>query len=120
MNWMDAADTALSSVQTDTGITFDLERNDSPADQLPDSYIAYFQVDDNGKGYADGKETSHEPRIQVSFFYRDKPDAKTIPDKIEKAMAVAGFTLGPAGRIPYQTDTGHYGWRRDFYYYERR
>lgn len=120
MNWIDAAESALTSVGEDTGIPYDFERSESPESQLPDRYIVYFLVDDEGKTYSDGTETSHEPRVQVSFFYRNKADVLTIPDKVESAMVDAGFTRGPVGHIPYQPDTGHYGWRRDFYFYERR
>lgn len=118
--WQDTIESVLTQFQTDTGITYDFERNESPENQLPDRYIVYFLVDDEGKTYADGAETSHEPRVQVSFFYRNKSDVLTLPDKIEAAMVNAGFTRGPVGHIPYQIDTGHYGWRRDFYFYERR
>lgn len=120
MSWINAAESALAAVQTETGISYDYERNESSTDQLPDRYIVYFLVDDNGKLWTDGTEASHESRVQVSFYYRSKPNALTIPDKIEAAMINAGFTRGPSGHIPYQLDTGHYGWRRDFYCYERR
>lgn len=118
--WVDQCETVLAAFKTATGIPYDFERNESPADQLPDHYIVYFLVDDEGETWGDGKESSHQPRVQVSFYYRDKADFLTIPDAIETAFVNAGFTRGPVGRIPYQPGTGHYGWRRDFYFYERR
>jgi hypothetical protein len=122
---MDAAESVLTAFQTANGIPYDFERwqtdpNQPAAPQLPDRFIVYFLVDDEGKTWADGQETSHEPRVQVSFYTRGKPDMLTVPDEIERAFADAGFTRGPVGHIPYQPDTGHYGWRRDFYFYERR
>jgi hypothetical protein len=90
------------------------------AAQLPDTFIVYFLVDDPGNAWADGKETSHETRVQISLFYRDKSIFLTVPDQIEAAFMAAGFTRVGSGRIPYQTDTKHYGWRCDFCYYERR
>lgn len=125
MKWIDAVETALTAYQAASGIPYDFERwecdsSQSIASQLPDRYIVYFLVDDVGETYADGKETSHQPRIQVSFFYRSKEDFLAM-DEIIAALTAAGFTRGDsAGRIPYQEDTGHYGWRQDFYYYERR
>lgn len=123
--WQDACESVLTDLQASTGIQYDFERwetdpNRPAVSQLPDRYIVYFLVDDEGKTWADGQETSHEPRVQVSFFYRGKPDALTVPDQIEQAFVDSGFTRGPVGHIPYQIDTGHYGWRRDFYFYERR
>lgn len=122
---MDTAETVLTAFQKSTGIQYDFERwetdpNQPVGPQLPDHYIVYFLVDDEGKTWNDGVETSHEPRVQISFYTRSKPDMLTVPDEIEQAFVAAGFTRGPVGHIPYQPDTGHYGWRRDFYFYERR
>lgn len=112
----------MTQFQTATGIPYDFERfePDPETGQLPDQFIVYFLVDDEGKTWADGVETSHEPRMQVSFYTRKKSDMLTVPDEIEQAIVAAGFTRGPVGHIPYQPDTGNYGWRRDFYFYERR
>jgi hypothetical protein len=118
--WIEQCETILTDFQASTGIPYDFKRNETPAAQLPDSYIVYFLVDDEGKTWSEGKETSHEPRVQVSFYYKNKPDFLIYPDQIETAFVNAGFTRGPVGDIPYQPDTSHYGWRRDFYYYERR
>jgi len=119
--YIDKTESVLTDFQASTGIPWDFQRfSVSSNDQLPDSYIVYFLVDDPGQGYSDNKETSHTARIQISFYYRDVSQVKTIPDAIEAAFTDAGFTRGPAGTIPYQSDTGHYGWRRDFYFYERR
>lgn len=118
--WVNKCEQILTEFQGTTGIPYDFERFNCPAGQLPDHFIVYFMVDDPDISHADGKATSHETRIQVSFYYRDKADFLTVPDAIEAAFINAGFTRGPAGTIPYQLDTGHYGWRRDFYFYERR
>lgn len=123
--WIDVAESILSTYQESSGIPYDFERfecdpSQDIASQLPDRFIIYFPVDDEGKTYADGTETSHEVRIQVSFYTRNKPDMLTIPDEIEREFVAAGFTRGPTGHIPYQPETGHYGWRLDFYFYERR
>lgn len=124
--WAKAAENVLTQFQTDTGIPFAFERwkvdeNQPLAEQLPDRFLVYFLVDDVGETYADGKETSHQPRVQVSFFYRSKEDFLTVPDEIVAAFTAAGFTRSNScGGIPYQSDAGLYGWHQDFYYYERR
>ena len=124
--WADAVETVLAQFEEKTEIPFAFERwkideSQPLAEQLPDRFLVYFFVDDVGETYADGKETSHQPRIQVSFFYRSKEDFLTVPDEIVSAFTAAGFTRSNnCGRIPYQSDTGHYGWHQDFYYYERR
>ena len=120
MSWIDAAETAMQNISAALGIPYDFERNESPTDQLPDTYTVYFLVDDPGSTWADGKETGHEPRVQVSLFYRDKRVMLTAPKQIEDVFIAAGFLRIGSGRIPYQDSTGHYGWRCDFRYYERR
>jgi len=114
--WIDKCETILTAI----GLPYHFERMTCSTAQLPDTYITYFLVDDPAKGHSDNKETSHSPRIQVSLFYRDISKVKTVPDQIEAAFMAANFMRVEAGRIPYQEDTQHYGWRCDFRFYERR
>ncbi len=115
--WIGKCETILTAL----GLPYHFERMTCETVQLPDTYIVYFLVDDPGTTWTDGKETSHEARIQVSLFYRDKSKILTVPDQIEAAFMAADFIrVGNSGRIPYQEDTQHYGWRCDFRYYERR
>ena len=120
MSWIEAAEAAMQSLSNTLSIPYDFERNESSTEQLPDTYMVYFLVDDPGRTWTDGKETSHEPRVQVSLFYRKKPIALAIPDQIEAAFMAVGFLRVNSSTIPYQPDTRHYGWRCDFRFYERR
>jgi len=114
--WINKCEEVLTAL----GFPFHFERMDCATSQLPDTYITYFLVDDTPKGHSDNKETSHSSRIQVSLFYRDLSKALTVPDQIEAAFMAANFMRVGPGRIPYQEDTQHYGWRCDFRFYERR
>jgi hypothetical protein len=116
MKWIDLCENILSAF----GIAYDFEQYDCTAEQLPDTFIVYFLVDDIGVCYSDNVETAHEPRIQVSLFYRDKSMYLTLPHQIETAFMTCGFTRAGSGRIPFQNDTRHYGWRCDFRFYEKR
>ncbi|CAB1243753.1 conserved protein of unknown function [Ruminococcaceae bacterium BL-6] len=118
MTWIDAAEEAMQELSTDLGIPYDYQRNRSPVDQLPDSYMVYFLVDDPVESVFDGRAQTHQPRVQASFFFRDPRKMLTVPDQITEEFQKVGFGVGDAGPIPYQPDTGHYGWRRDFYCYE--
>lgn len=120
MTWMEAAEDVLAALSAETGVPYDFERH-TPAPgetQLPDMYVVYFLVDDPTETAADNRARTHQPRVQVSFFYRDTRQALTLPGKITASFSEVGFGVGNAGNIPYQPDTGHHGWRRDFYYYE--
>lgn len=121
--WQDAAEAVLIQFQTDNGIPYDYRTYDCPADQpqLPDSYIVYFLVDDPEDDSAyDGQTVSHQPRVQASFYFTDRTLRTTIPDKIEAAFMAANFMRIGGGDLPYNAETGHYGWRCDFRFYERR
>jgi hypothetical protein len=114
--WIDKSETILTAI----GLPYHFERMTCSTAQLPDTYITYFLVDDNGKTWANNAETSHVLRIQISLFYRDISKVKTVPDQIEAAFTAADFMRVGAGRIPYQDETRHYGWRCDFRLYEER
>ncbi len=114
--WITKSEEILTSI----GLPYRFERMTCDATQLPDTFIVYFLVDDNGKSWANNAETSHVPRMQVSLFYRDISKALTVPDQIEAAFMADNFMRVGSGRIPYQDTTGHYGWRCDFRYYEGR
>ena len=114
--WITKSETIL----TELGYPYNFERMTCDATQLPDTYVVYFLVDDSGKAWSNNEETSHTSRIQVSLFYKDLSTALTVPDQIEAAFMADNFMRVGAGRIPYQDDTGHYGWRCDFRYYEGR
>ena len=110
--------TKVEEILANVGLPFDFERYTGTVEQLPDTFIVYFLVDDSGKTWADGFEASRNARIQVSLFFRNKSTYLTVPDQIETAFKQGGFLRVGSGRIPYSEDTGHYGWRCDFNYYE--
>lgn len=119
--WQDTAESVLTQFQTDNGVEYDYRTFDSVnVQQLPDNYIVYFLVDDMTGDCYDGIETAHQPRIQVSVYFREKSQRLVIPDQIEAAFMAANFMRVNSADLPYDTDTRHYGWRCDFRFYERR
>lgn len=124
MGWMDQAETVLTALSKQTDVPYDYRtmETDPQTNQLPDEYMVYFEVDDPGVSWADNKETAHEARFQVSYYFREKSRRIVVPPLIEAAFMGAGFTrVGSAsGDLPFQPDTGHNGWRCDFCKYERR
>ena len=118
--WVEAAESALAELKKQTAIPYNFERFCEQVERLPDTYAVYFLVSAPSVSSADNKERVYEVRIQVSLFYRNKSTFLTIPDKIIAAFTEAGFCRASEGRIPYQTNTGHCGWRCEFIFYERR
>lgn len=120
MKWVEIAEKVLIDFEKENKIPFKFERFDCELSQLPDTYIVYFLVSDRPVAHYDNKEASHEVRMQISLYYRDNSEILALPDRIIKAFTGAGFKRSGDGRIPYQKSTGHYGWRCDLNFYEKR
>ena len=118
--WINAAEAALADIKKVSKTPYDYGKFSSSDNQLPDSYIVYFLVSHPPGLFADNKEVSSEPRIQVSFFFRKKKALLTMMDTIKANFVKKGFVRMGEGNIPFQKDTGHYGWRCDFKLYESR
>ena len=118
--WIKAAESALKTVKNNTIVPFDFERFEEHGENLPYTYIVYFLVSAPPGLSADNMEQAYTPKIQVSLFYRKKRAFLELPDTIIQALTAAGFARAAEGRIPYNTNTGHYGWRCEFIFYERR
>lgn len=119
-DWINAAEKGLTALFNETGIPYDFERWRVEDKPLPDTYIVYFLVSNPPLSSADGKERSCIVKMQVSLFYKDINQMLSIPQKIKEVLISQGFLRVTEGRIPYQQNTGHYGWRCDFNFYERR
>ena len=119
--WLKAAETALKGLYKSTKIPYEFECwDEKERGKLPDTYIVYFLVSEPSALSLDGEEKSSVPKVQFSLYFRDKKVVQTLPDKIIAAVTAAGFRRSNTGRIPKSNNTGHYGWRSDFVFYERR
>lgn len=119
--WLNAAEAALKALYKNTKIPYEFECwDEKERGNLPDTYIVYFLVSEPSALSLDGQEKSSIPRVQFSLFYKDKKVIKNIPEKIIEAVIAKGFRRANTGRIPKSKETGHYGWRSDFVFYERR
>jgi hypothetical protein len=99
MTWIDAAEEAMQELSTDLGIPYDYQRNRSPVDQLPDSYMVYFLVDDPVESVFDGRAQTHQPRVQASFFFRDPRKMLTVPDQKNFKKWVSALVMLAQSRI---------------------
>lgn len=119
-NWCDKLEKALTEVSSKNSIPYYFERTDCEKSQLPDRYITWSLISAPPKTSADGKERTYMPKIQVSFFFREKSDFLTVPDLIYQGMIKEGFRRAATRPIPFQKETGHYGQASDFIILERR
>ena len=118
--YVDAVEKALADFKKDTKIPYYFERFDGDEKKLPDTYAVWFLVSSSSASSADGKERLRTLKVQFSLFYRKKKTFLTIPEKLVNKLTENGFRQSNEGRIPYQQNTGHYGWRSDFIFLEKR
>lgn len=112
MNIWERVGDALSSINLPKGVNkYVVETGES----LPDEYIVYFLVDSPNAQNADDVETMRTRKIQVSYY--NIAGLMSMPD-IESAMIAAGFSPSDQRELPYNEDSGHYGFALDFVFVE--
>lgn len=90
----------------------------SENDTLPETFITYQIIDSPNNSFADNQPTSKTTRIQLAF-YSKKPALKQSADETFKGiMLPAGFLRAGGRDLPYDHNTGHYGYTSDYRFYE--
>ncbi|WP_373232104.1 hypothetical protein [Cohnella sp.] len=90
----------------------------APGDELPETHVTYFFVDSPNDSHADNEPTSTTTRIQVALYSRDPEIKQAANATLKDVMLPAGFLRVGGGDLPYNTATGHYGFRCDFRFYD--
>jgi len=80
-------------------------------DALPDEYLVYTEIVDISRQHADNLEKERVYTIQVSYYSRT--GLAGMPD-IDGAMTAAGFQRGPGRELPYDFDSRHHGFAKDY------
>lgn len=86
---------------------------------LPETHITYYLLDSPNNTHADNLPTSTTHRVQL-VLYSKKPAIKQQADTLLKSvMLPGGFLRAGGGDMPYNENTGHYGYRSVYQFYER-
>lgn len=86
-------------------------------ENLSDTYITYFIVDNPTYAAYDNLFKSSQPRIQLKLYSR-KPSIKQNADELFKSVMIpAGFMRVGGRDLPFNSDTGHYCYICDYRYY---
>ena len=81
--------------------------------------MTYQIIDSPNESHADNVPTSTSWRIQVAVYSKDPAIVQVADQSLKAQLLLAGF-LRVAGRaLPYNAQTGHFGWVADFNYYEQ-
>jgi hypothetical protein len=78
---------------------------------LPDAYLVYQLIDAPPMQHADNDEKLRNYKMQVNYFNR--AGLASMPD-IEGVMVAAGFTYAAGRNLPFNPETQHFGYSRDF------
>lgn len=87
-------------------------------EKLPETHITYFVLNQANESHADNLPTSRTSRVQVSL-YSKKPALVQQADSVLRAALLAGGFLRAGGRnLPFDKETGHYGYVSTYNYFE--
>ncbi|NJD02030.1 MAG: hypothetical protein FIA99_05420 [Ruminiclostridium sp.] len=84
----------------------------------PETHITYQLIDAPNNSHADNSPTSTTPRMQLALYSR-RPATKQDADRLFKSvMLPAGFMRAGGRDLPFNPETGHYGYTSDYKYFE--
>lgn len=87
-------------------------------DTLPATFITYQLLTEDGVSYADNLPTANSTLVQLALYSTDPAIKQTAKATLTGAMRPAGFTRAGGRDLPFDKETGHYGYACDFRYYE--
>ena len=85
---------------------------------LPDSLITYQLIDDPDLAHYENIPVSKISRFQVNIYSKDPAVKQSADGLLRSVMLPAGFTRSGGRDLPYDSNTGHYGYASDYKYYE--
>jgi hypothetical protein len=103
-----------------TGLGYPVREQGSygPQETLPDTHVTYFIVDQDDASHADNRPTSVIHSVQVALYSKDPAIVQAADQTLRSVMAPAGFLRGRGRALPFDGDTGHYGYVRTYNFYD--
>lgn len=89
----------------------------APGEMLPDTHITYQLIDSPSNSHADNLPTSTTYRVQVNVYSRDPAITQGADGMLRAALMPVGFMRGGGRGLPFDRETGHYGYASDYRYY---
>lgn len=85
---------------------------------LPETFITYQIILSTDNAHYDNAPASTTTRIQLAL-YSKKPAIKQNADNLFRSVMLPAGFLRISGRdLPFNQNTGHYGYTSDYNYYE--
>ncbi len=110
---------AISEALDNAGYPVSEQGSYGSGESLPDTFMTYLIVDSPNNSHADNLPTSTTYRIQVAL-YSKQPSIIQGADALFKSLLLPAGFLRISGRsLPFDSQTGHYGWTCDYRYFEQ-
>lgn len=87
-------------------------------EMLPETFITYQIINETNDTHYDNKIASTTTRVQL-VLYSKKPAIKQSADQLFRSVMLPAGFLRVSGRdLPFNQDTGHYGYTSDYIFYK--
>ena len=85
---------------------------------FPETFITYQLIDSQNNSHADNLPTSTTHRIQLSLYSKKPVIQQGADTTLKSVMLPSGFVRAGGRDLPFNQDTGHYGYTCDYRYFE--
>ena len=84
---------------------------------LPDTLVTYQLVDEPDLAHYENSPSGKVPRFQVALYSKDPAIKQNADTLLRSVMLPAGFMRSSGRDLPFDPDTGHYGYTSDYRYF---
>jgi hypothetical protein len=85
---------------------------------LPETHITYNIADQDDISHADNRPTATMTRIQVALYSKDPAIVQQANKTLKDLLLPAGFLRAGGRNLPFDADTGHYGYISTYNFYD--
>ena len=85
---------------------------------LPVTMITYQLIDEPDSAHYENLPFGKITRFQIAFYAKDPSKKQSADGLLRSVMIPAGFLRASGRDLPFNSDTGHYGYISDYRFYE--
>lgn len=85
---------------------------------LPETHITYFILNQDDASHADNQPTSTTTAVQVALYSKQPAIVQQANQTLKAIMMPAGFLRAGGRNLPFDSDTGHYGYTSTYNFYD--
>lgn len=85
---------------------------------LPATLVTYQIIGQDNETHADNQPTSTTTSVQVALYSQDPAIVQTADQSLKAVLLPAGFTRAGGRSLPFDADTGRYGYVSTYNLYE--